>query len=190
MSWSVSGFGTGSVAAAGTSDPVRGTPAARLVDDFVEAGLALGDRHLPLGRGGLDEHDARRCAGLTEGVEEVADGLRSVGVLVAIPRVADALFDLDARPVGIELVGGDHRERGADAGPHLRAVRHDMHRAVGIDAEVDARMERRRRRPCVRNDAVCASRESGTKRAATTNAPAEKTPPRKCRRLTFAVTMV
>ena len=41
----------------------------------------------------------------------------------------------------------------------------------------------------VRTDAVCARSDSGTKRAATTNAPAENTPPRKCRRLTLAVTM-
>jgi hypothetical protein len=113
----------------------------RLVDDLVEAGLALGGRHLPLRRRGLDQHRARRGPGLAEGVEEVADRLRAVGVLVAVARVADALDDLDAGPVGVELVGGDHRQRRADAGPHLRAVRDDVHRPIGIDAQEDARVE-------------------------------------------------
>ena len=107
----------------------------------MQAGLALGGRHLPLRRRGLDQHRARRGPGLAEGIEEVADRLRAVGVLVAVARVADALDDLDAGPVGVELVGGDHRQRRADAGPHLGAVRDDVHRAVGIDAQVDARIE-------------------------------------------------
>ena len=73
--------------------------------DLVQAGLALGDRHIPLRRGGLHEHQARGCSGLTEGVEEVADRFRSVGVLVAVAYVAYALLDLDASPVGVEFVG-------------------------------------------------------------------------------------
>ena len=37
--------------------------------------------------------------------------MRSVGVLVAVARVADRLLDLHPLPVGIELVGHDQRQR-------------------------------------------------------------------------------
>jgi hypothetical protein len=76
--------------------------------------------------------------------KKVPDRLRAVGVLIAELRVADALVDPDARPVRVELVGRDHRERGANAGSHLRAVGDDVHRAVRIDSQIDARVQRRR----------------------------------------------
>jgi hypothetical protein len=131
----------GKLCGCGHERAVCGAAARRLVHDLVEAGFALRRRHLPLRGGGLDQHHARRCAGLPERVEEVANGFRSVSVLIAVSRVADALRDLDARPIGVELVGGDHRQRRADARAHFRAVRHDVHGAVGIDAEIDRRME-------------------------------------------------
>ena len=118
-------------------------PSGRPVDDLVRLGLTLADGHLPLGRRRLHEHHARRRAGLAERVEEVSNRFRAVGVLIAVTRIANPLFDLDPRPVGVELVGGDHRQRRPDAGAHLGAVRHDVDGAVRIDAKVDTWMERR-----------------------------------------------
>jgi hypothetical protein len=123
---------------------VRRPAVRRLVHDLVQAGLALGRRHVPLRRRGLHQHRARRRAGLPERVEEVANGFRAVGVLVAVARVADALRDFHARPIGVELVGGHHRQRRSNAGPHLRSVRHDVDGAVGIDPEINGRTKGRR----------------------------------------------
>ncbi len=117
-------------------------PALR-VNDLVVHGRALRRRHAPLrGRGG-DQHRLRRGARHAERVVEVANRARSVRVLVAVPGVAHALLDADAAPGRVELVGRDQRERRPDARAHLRSVRDDEDGAVGLDAEVDARVQRR-----------------------------------------------
>ena len=118
--------------------------AARRVHHFVVLRRALGLGHSPLRRRRAHQHRPRRGAGMAERFVEVADRSRAVGVLVAVARIADALLDGDAAPVGVELVGRDLRQAGPDAGAHLGAVRHDEDRAVGPDAEIDARVEGRR----------------------------------------------
>jgi hypothetical protein len=53
------------------------------------------------------------------------------------------LQNLDGVPVGIELVGEDHRETGADAGAHLGAM-HDQHDLAGRrDRYIDVRRKHR-----------------------------------------------
>jgi hypothetical protein len=114
------------------------------MDDLMIACLAFGLRHFPFGRRGGHEHRLGGRAGPAERLEEVADRARTVGVLVAVTRVADRLLDGDPAPIGLQLVGGHLRQRRPDAGPHLGTVRDDEDGAVGADAEVDARIERRR----------------------------------------------
>jgi len=42
---------------------------------------------------------------LAHAVVEVCDGLRSVGVLRAVRRIAEPLLHLYSRPIGVELIG-------------------------------------------------------------------------------------
>ena len=69
----------------------------------------------------------------------MAHAARAVGILVAVGLlVARRLHDAHARPVGIELVGDDHRQRGARrAVAHLGAGRDDGDDAVrAIDTKM------------------------------------------------------
>src|SRR5437879_13792784 len=71
-------------------------------------------------------------AAATHGLEEVPRTARAVGVLVAeLLLVAGRLRNAHALPVGLELVGDDHRHAGPDALPHLRTVADDRDGAVG-----------------------------------------------------------
>ena len=121
--------------------------AARRVHHFVVLRRALGLGHVPLRRRRAHQHRPRRGAGVAERFVEVADRSRAVGVLVAVARIADALLDGDPAPVRLELVGRHLRQRRPDAGAHLGSVRDDEDRAVGPDAEIDARVEGARTPP-------------------------------------------
>ena len=118
--------------------------AGRLVHDLVVPRDALAARDAPLPRGRRHQHRPRRGAGVPERLVEIADRPRAVGVLIAVARVANALLDGHAAPVGVELVGGHLRQRRPDAGAHLGAMGDDEDRAVGTDAEIHARIQRRR----------------------------------------------
>ncbi len=103
----------------------------RPVDHLAVLRLHLADRHLPLRRRGRLEHLPRGRAAAAHRHEEVARAARAVGVLVAVFHfVAVRLRDADAAPVGLELVGDDHRHSRADTLPHLRAVADDGDDAV------------------------------------------------------------
>jgi hypothetical protein len=114
------------------------------VHDLVVPGDALGARHTPLPCGRRHQHRFRRGASVPERLVEVADRSRPVGVLIAVAGVADALLDRHAAPVGVELVGGHLGQRGTDPGAHLGAMSDDEDRAIGADAEIHARIQRRR----------------------------------------------
>jgi hypothetical protein len=116
---------------------------ARLVDHLVTARRDLRRRHVPLRRRRGDQHRARGCARSSERLVEVADRARPVGVLVPVALVAESLLDGHPSPVCVELVGGDQWQRGADTSAHLRSVSDDEDPAIGLDAEIDARMQRR-----------------------------------------------
>src|SRR5438445_1380553 len=85
-------------------------------------------RHAPGSSRRAFEHKARSRAGLAEGVIEITDRLRPVGILVAILRIAARLLDSDLLPVGVQFVGHHHEERGAYARTHLLAWRNDGYR--------------------------------------------------------------
>ena len=84
---------------------------------FVKAGFALARRNLPVRRGGLDQHQTRRAARLAHHVEKIADGVRAIGILSAVARIANRLLDLHQLPVGVQLVGDYQSQRDADAVP-------------------------------------------------------------------------
>ena len=110
--------------------------------DFVEARLDLVGVDAPaLGGGGL-EHLACPGAHLPHRLDEVAHAARAVGILVAVGLlVARRLDDAHARPIGIELVGDDHRQRGArGAVTHFGAMRDDGNDAVLVDRHEDVRI--------------------------------------------------
>ncbi len=120
---------------------VSETTAARAVDDLVILGGHLAHRHLPaIGGRGL-EHGARGGATAAHRLEEMAGAARAVGVLVAeLLLVTGRLGDAHSLPVGLELVGDDHRHAGPDALPHLRAMADDRDRSVLGDRDEGQRI--------------------------------------------------
>ena len=102
--------------------------------DLVVLGFDFAHGHFPALGGGRLQHRARRGAAATHGLEEVPRTARAVGVLVAeLLLVAGRLRNAHALPVGLELVGDDHRHAGPDALPHLRTVADDRDGAVRGD---------------------------------------------------------
>ncbi len=103
--------------------------------DGVGFGCALGGGDAPLLSGCLNQHPASGGAALAHGVKEIADGMGAIGVLIAVAVIADGLIDNDLFPVGVQFVGDNERQRGADYGAHFRAACDDVDCAVGFDAE-------------------------------------------------------
>ena len=101
---------------------IAGFAIARPMNDHVQIGLALRYRHSPLLGRGLGQHQARRGSRLAHTVVKAANGMRSVGVLISVPRVTDRLFEFHPLPVRIQFVRQNERDRSAAAGTHLRAV--------------------------------------------------------------------
>ena len=110
---------------------------ARLVHHLVQLRLHLADIDLPLGGGRRLQHQPRRGAAVAHRLDPVAHAARAVGVLVAVGTlVTRRLHHAHACPVGLQLVGEDHRKRGAcRAVAHLGAGRDDAHRAVAGDRD-------------------------------------------------------
>ena len=95
----------------------------------------LGDRNAPALRRSLFQHQPRGRAAQTHRLDEVADAARAVGVLVAVFHlVAFRLPDADFRPVGIELVGNDHRQgRARRTRAHFGTRRDDVDDPARLD---------------------------------------------------------
>ena len=104
--------------------------------------LDLAHVHAPALGCGSFEHLPRSGADLAHGLDEMADAARAVGILVAVGfLVSRRLDDAYARPIGLELVGDDHRQRGAGgAVSHLGAVRHDGDDSILVDGNEDVRI--------------------------------------------------
>ena len=116
--------------------------ARRRVHDFVEARLDLVGVDAPaLGSGGL-EHLACPGTHLPHGLDEVAHAARAVGILVAVGLlVARRLDHAHARPIGIKLVGDDHRQAGArGAVTHFSPMRNNGDDTVLVDRNEDVRV--------------------------------------------------
>ena len=104
------------------------------MNHLVQTSLALRGRNAPLFGRGLLQHQARRRAAFPHHTEETAHRVGAIGILIAIFRVADGLLQLDAFPIGFHLIGQDQRDHGPAAGSHFRAMGHDQHRAIRLDA--------------------------------------------------------
>ena len=123
--------------------PESNLAAGRRVHHFVEFHMAFGRRDFPFRGRRVFEHHARGGACFLECYVKIRYGARTVGVLIAVLRIADGLFHPDALPIGIQFVGRDHGKHAADAGSHFRPVGDDHHGSIGFNAQVDAGMERR-----------------------------------------------
>ena len=139
--------------------------------------------------GGLLQHLPHRGAALAHRLDEVAHAARAVGVLVAVfLLVARRLHDAHARPVGLHLVGDDHRQAGAHAGAHLGAVRDDGHDAVGSIDDEDVRVVDRAARHLAGAGGIGGQRRRRGR--IWRRAPARRSrpcPSARTRRLTFAI---
>ena len=120
--------------------PVGEPPAARRVQHGPLLGAAFGLVDAPrLPRRG-HEHLARRRARLAERRVGRADAGAAARPLhaehgVDVRLVRGREVDADLRPVGLELLGEQHRQGRRDALTHLGAVHHHEHTLVGIDAQ-------------------------------------------------------
>src|ERR1041384_5996729 len=92
------------------------------VHHLVSAGGAFGFGHAPSLRGGANQHESCGSADFTQRVEGTADGMGTVGILVAVFFVTDGLADFHAVPVGVEFVGDDAGKSGLGAAAHFGAV--------------------------------------------------------------------
>ncbi len=124
------------------------------VRGFVHDDAGLGRKllrwHAPFRRDCVDE-DAPRLSSRDAHRLEVAarrETRRGLERVVVVSRVTELPFvpfgrkhRLDLRPVGVELVGDDCRQRGECALSHLGGGRDDGDRAVGCDREPDVRRQ-------------------------------------------------
>ena len=102
---------------------------------FVLRRLALRHRHAPLLRRGLTQHLPRRGTGFTQRVEEQANALGTIRVLVAVHRVANRLLDGDGVPIRLQFVGDDLGKGGAHPLAHLGTAGGDRHAAIAVNGE-------------------------------------------------------
>ena len=130
---------------------------------------ALGRGHAHLLRGGGDDHLADGGADLAARIPvrgrrgAAARHLRAVLGLVHV-----GLFDGDAAPLHVQLVGDDHRQHVLDALTDLRVLRRDGHRAVGRDLHERQRHRTSAAWPC---GGPCANSSSASKCSANTAPP-------------------
>src|SRR6202008_3556146 len=62
--------------------------------------------------------------------------------LVAVTPVADGLLDFYSVPIRVQFVGNYEWQGRAACRTHLRAMGHDPNGAVGINSEINARVQR------------------------------------------------
>lgn len=119
----------------GSEGAVRGTTPGILVNDEARLGGASRSGNVPLLRGGGDEHGAAGGGGVAEARPTGANGGAAAGTLEAILRVEHGTRDFDMLPVGVELVGEDHREAGVRALAELRLRDPEGDAVIGRDLE-------------------------------------------------------
>ncbi len=121
--------------------------AARAVAHDTGSGLACRRRHLPLRGGRGDQHLPRRGADPAQRLPVQRRRHAAAGELPAVfGRVERCLLDPDPRPVGIELLGDQHRQHRLDALADLRVLREDRHAAVRHDPDKGVEDPQLRRR--------------------------------------------
>ena len=102
--------------------------------------MAFFVRHAPFGSRGMFQHGAGSGTRFSHSVVEIAHGAGSIGILRTVLDVANSLNDGDSVPVRFQFIGNDHGQTGTAACTHFRTVSHDLNRAVGLDAKIDARL--------------------------------------------------
>jgi hypothetical protein len=108
------------------------------VDDLVEIGVHLAERHAPLVGARLHQHLAGGRARLAEHLDVVAHAAAPAVALGARDRVGvelgigRSLVDADLVEIGVELVGDDRRHRRERALAHLDHGVDDGHEAVAV----------------------------------------------------------
>ena len=125
-------------------------------------------------RRGLNQHRSRGGSGLAQRLPGGAHAGAASGDLrrenrVEIHLVGRRLFDEDAVPRDIQLLGKQLRKRRRDALTHLRSIDQEEHRSVGTNPDPCVRLERRGDFPALpRGTAgeVDGDREPGTRRSA------------------------
>ena len=118
------------------------SPSAAELDDRAALGAALRGGDAPAFRGDRDQQRAGRGSRLPERLPRLAHraapaGHHHAGLEggVAVGRVCWRLFHHQRFPIGVELLGHEHRQGGADPLPHLAPSEHHGDRAVVGDAD-------------------------------------------------------
>ena len=101
--------------------------------------------HFPPRRGRRDEHLARSGRSLPQRFPTASETKTAASAEPLEIGTRRGLHQLDARPIGFELVGQNHRERRANALTHLGFSDGQRHRSVSIDADPSIRLELSRR---------------------------------------------
>ena len=114
-----------------------------LVHHRVQFRRAFRGRHFPLLRCRPHHHQTRRPTCLAQRNEKADHRVRSIRILIPVFLVPNRLHHLHPRPIRIELVRDDPRQRRAHAIPHLRPVRDHVHSPVRIDRQINARLQHR-----------------------------------------------
>src|SRR5579864_6316695 len=104
--------------------------------------LTLTGRYSPMLRSGPNEHEPGGSAGQAHNIKKASDGMRTVGVLIAVSRVTDRLIDFYALPVGIQFVGHDQGQGGSNYSSHFRAMRDNPDSSVRLDTNEHIGMKR------------------------------------------------
>ncbi len=102
---------------------------------------ALRRRHAPGVSCGLLQQGARGGAHLPHNRVEITYRTGAVGVLAAVRRIGLCLYDFYPLPVRLHLIRDDLRQAGANTRAHFRAMRHNLHDAIG--AYADKNIQRR-----------------------------------------------
>src|SRR5882762_11368238 len=103
------------------------------MNNRVKVRLTLTDRHSPPLRRGPNEHEPGGSAREAHHIKKASHRVRTVSVLIAVPGIADRLIDFHALPVGLQFVGHDQGQRGANYGAHLRTMSDNPDRSVRFD---------------------------------------------------------
>src|ERR1700756_772585 len=104
--------------------------------------LTLTGRYSPKLRSGPNEHEAGGSAGQAHDIKKASHGMRTGGVLIAVSRVADRLINFYPLPVGVQFVGHDQGQSGANYGSHFRAMSDNPNGSVRLDTDEHIGMKR------------------------------------------------
>src|SRR5246127_5734909 len=112
------------------------------MNHLMKVRLTLSGRHSPTLRSGPDEHEAGGSARQAHNIKKAADGVRTVGVLIAVSRVTDGLIEFYALPIGVQFVGHDQGQSGSNYSSHFGAMSDNPDCSVRLDTYEHIGMKR------------------------------------------------